>query len=109
LSKNLRRKYSPALRNTGHEPSNGLPKLRALTHLVTASHQRSRRDIEEAHVLSNNPPSIELCRLDISIHLHMLLSWSHILAECNNVNFGSSQACNEVAFKSTFRIRKLYS
>ena len=63
----------------------------ARTHLVAATYERTTRDIQEAQVLRDLPPTIELRRLDVPIDFHVALRWTHVLAKRDHVHIGLTQ------------------
>ena len=63
----------------------------ARTHLVAAAYERTTRDIQEAQVLRDLPPTIELRRLDIPINFHVTFRRTHVLAERDHVHIGLAQ------------------
>ena len=63
------------------------------SYLVTAAHERTTCDIQEAHVLGHLLPAIEFGRFNIPVDLHVPLSWSHILTECDHVHVHFTQFC----------------
>ena len=83
--------YSPA-----YQPAFGLT-FRGYhcneTHLVTASDERSTRDMKEVHILCHLLPSFRLGWLDVTIDLHVPFGWSHVLPEGHYIHVGGTQRC----------------
>ena len=55
-------------------------------YLVAAANERPTRNVQEAHILGDLLPTIELRGFNIPIHFHVSLGWTHILAESYNVD-----------------------
>lgn len=60
-------------------------------HLVTAPDKRPTGNVKEAHVLCDLLPLIEFRGFDISVHLHMLLGWAHVLAERDDIDLSFAE------------------
>lgn len=95
-------KYSPAYECTGQRRTRQQLWTGKL-HLVATPDERPASDVEEAHVLRDLLPLVELCRLDIPINLHMPLRRSHVLPEGHNVDIDLAELYKK-DITSTLRI-----